>query len=138
MEIYHFVWLESHAYRSEAWLADKLKDGFDMHHLDGDHENNDPKNLVLIECSDHMTLHGGGLCRITDKRHKESNLKLRDQVATLGKLAYDRRLDGAKWREVAKELELFHSKNHLYPNGARATLLAKSYAHHHSKPWPIF
>lgn len=29
-----------------------------MHHLDGDHENDAPGNLVLIEHRDHMRLHG--------------------------------------------------------------------------------
>jgi hypothetical protein len=38
---------------------DKLCDGFDVHHLDGDRTNNDPLNLVLIEHGDHMMLHGG-------------------------------------------------------------------------------
>lgn len=34
-------------------------EGFDVHHLDGDHENNDPANLVLIEHTDHMMMHDG-------------------------------------------------------------------------------
>lgn len=33
--------------------------GFDVHHLDGSHDNNDPKNLVLIDGADHMMLHNG-------------------------------------------------------------------------------
>jgi len=60
MQIYHIVWLTSHPHRSEEWLQNKLKEGFDIHHIDGNHCNNDPNNLVLIECSDHMRLHGGG------------------------------------------------------------------------------
>jgi hypothetical protein len=31
-----------------------------VHHLDGDHANNDTANLVLIECADHLMLHNGG------------------------------------------------------------------------------
>jgi HNH endonuclease len=38
---------------------DKFKDGDDIHHLNRDHDNNDPANLVLIEHTDHMMLHGG-------------------------------------------------------------------------------
>ncbi|MEN3238678.1 HNH endonuclease [Methylobacterium ajmalii] len=34
-----------------------LLDGFDVHHLDHDHANNDPANLVLIEAQDHMRVH---------------------------------------------------------------------------------
>lgn len=36
-----------------------IVEGFDVHHIDGNHENNDPQNLVLIEHTDHMMLHGG-------------------------------------------------------------------------------
>jgi hypothetical protein len=56
---YHLVWLASHPERSEQWLRDRLKDGFDIHHLDGNHDNNEAQNLVLIEHTDHMALHGG-------------------------------------------------------------------------------
>lgn len=58
MEAYHRVWLAAHPERTESWLLDRLKDGFDIHHIDGDHSNNTVGNLVLIECSDHLMLHG--------------------------------------------------------------------------------
>lgn len=35
-----------------------LADGFHIHHVDGNHENNHPDNLKLIEATDHMRLHG--------------------------------------------------------------------------------
>ncbi len=35
------------------------REGFDVHHVDGDHENNLPDNLVLIEHRDHFMLHSG-------------------------------------------------------------------------------
>lgn len=59
LQSYHYAWLSEHPYRSEEWLKAKLVEGFDIHHLDGNHDNNDPANLVLIEHSDHMMLHGG-------------------------------------------------------------------------------
>lgn len=52
------AWLKSHPDRSVKWLRERFKDGFDVHHLDGDHSNNDPGNLVLIDHVDHMRLHG--------------------------------------------------------------------------------
>lgn len=52
-------WLSVHPARTEAWLRDRLRDGFDVHHVDGDRTNNDPANLVLIECADHLMLHNG-------------------------------------------------------------------------------
>lgn len=64
LKYYHVVWLKEHPHRSARWLQDKLLDGFDIHHCDGDHSNNDPKNLVLIEHTDHMMLHNGKLRHI--------------------------------------------------------------------------
>ncbi len=59
MKRYHEIWLAAHSDRDEEWLKDKLDDGFDIHHADGNHQNNDPANLVLIEAADHAKLHGG-------------------------------------------------------------------------------
>ena len=58
LQAYHRSWLEVHPDRDAAWLKEKLSEGFDVHHLDGDHHNNEPANLVLIETVDHMRLHG--------------------------------------------------------------------------------
>lgn len=60
LQNYHYVWLEAHPHRTEFWLRDILSDGFHIHHMDGNHENNNPKNLVLIEGRDHFMLHSGG------------------------------------------------------------------------------
>lgn len=57
MKEHHESWLKAHTDRTEEWLNEKLAEGFDIHHLDGNHDNNDPKNLVLIDHSDHMRLH---------------------------------------------------------------------------------
>ena len=59
MQEYHLVWLEAHPHRAKEWLEERLREGFDVHHLDGNHSNNEPGNLVLIEHTDHMMLHGG-------------------------------------------------------------------------------
>lgn len=36
-----------------------MKDGFHIHHLDGNHGNNDPLNLVMVDGADHARLHSG-------------------------------------------------------------------------------
>ena len=54
------MWLRAHPHRDEKWLQDRLTEGFDIHHLDGNKYNNQLDNLVLIEHSDHMYLHGMG------------------------------------------------------------------------------
>lgn len=54
---YHWAWLVGHPERTAVWLKAKITEGFEVHHVDGDHENNEPGNLVLIEGADHMRLH---------------------------------------------------------------------------------
>ena len=68
---YHLIWLKVHPLRTEEWLRQALREGFDIHHIDGDHDNNQSENLVLIECSDHIRLHNNGkLCRLTKISNK--------------------------------------------------------------------
>lgn len=69
MEAYHHAWLSAHPDRTEDWLKVRLAEGFDVHHLDSNHANNDPTNLVLIEHLDHMRcLHGTGGNRLAMAR----------------------------------------------------------------------
>lgn len=73
------AWLTAHPNRSEEWLRERMRDGFDVHHVDGDSRNNDPDNLVLIEGSDHMLLHfvGRHLWRVrTNKVPRSERPKL--------------------------------------------------------------
>lgn len=58
MAAHHRAWLSVHPDRSYAWLRLRLDDGFDVHHVDSNTSNNDPYNLVLIESTDHLRLHG--------------------------------------------------------------------------------
>lgn len=58
MKEYHLAWLQAHPERSRDWLKRMLGEGFQVHHIDGDHGNNHPCNLALIESVDHMRLHG--------------------------------------------------------------------------------
>ena len=60
MREYHIKWLAAHQDRTAEWLSERLKDGFDIHHIDGNALNNEPSNLVLIEHQDHMGLHQNG------------------------------------------------------------------------------
>lgn len=58
MQRYHKVWLRAHPHRTREWLSERLKDGFEIHHWDGDSNNDAPENLILIEVFDHRKLHG--------------------------------------------------------------------------------
>lgn len=55
---HHEAWLAAHPDRSREWLRRMIAEGFDVHHVDEDHSNNHPANLVLIEMVDHLRLHG--------------------------------------------------------------------------------
>ena len=59
LDLHRQAWLDAHPERDVAWLLRMAKEGFDVHHIDGDHENDDPLNLVLIEHRDHFMLHSG-------------------------------------------------------------------------------
>jgi hypothetical protein len=59
----HRIWLRAHPSRSKEWLAARVRDGFDVHHANGKRADDDPQNLVLIECDDHQKLHGMALDR---------------------------------------------------------------------------
>lgn len=61
MKKHHKAWLSAHPNRTCIWLYEKLAEGFDVHHVDGDEQNNTPDNLVLIESADHIALHGRGV-----------------------------------------------------------------------------
>lgn len=56
LKSYHHVWLACHPGRTQAWLLDRLADGFHIHHVDGDHQNDSPRNLVMMEGLDHMLI----------------------------------------------------------------------------------
>lgn len=58
LQNYHLIWLQNNSTLTEEWLRTKLKEGFDIHHIDGNHFNDSFDNLVLIYHPDHMRLHG--------------------------------------------------------------------------------
>lgn len=59
LDLHRQAWLDAHLDRDEKWLLRMAKEGFDVHHIDGNHDNDSPLNLVLIEHRDHFMLHSG-------------------------------------------------------------------------------
>lgn len=58
LQPYHMAWLSAHPERNLKWLKERLADGFQIHHVDGNHANNAIDNLLLVDGFDHMRLHG--------------------------------------------------------------------------------
>ncbi|MBX3547321.1 MAG: HNH endonuclease [Chelatococcus sp.] len=129
LKSYHHAWLTTHPDRTAEWLQDKLREGFDVHHLDGNHLNNDAGNLVLIEHVDHMRLHGmrnsNRLRMIQTRGRPRSSGKWK--TMTIGREAYNARTAGRTWVETGKFVGVRPS---------RAMSSAKVYAVAEGKPWP--
>lgn len=104
-----------------------LADGFDIHHLDGNHANNSPDNLALMESDDHMRLHGVGARRLLGERKRVVTEKRID----LDRKAYEKRLAGHMWKEVAGEVLGTKAK------AEAAAVRARRYAKEFNAPWPL-
>lgn len=127
LETYHFAWLAKHPNRDEAWLIDRLVDGFHVHHLDHDHANDDPENLVLIEGDDHMELHGRCIrSELVQGRERKKRAKRDD-----GRTAYQMKSRDTSWSMVGAQLW----PASLNP-GAQARAAAKTYAEAAGLPFP--
>jgi hypothetical protein len=135
MEEYHAIWLSNHPDRDEVWLRGQLAEGFDIHHLDGDRDNNIPENLVLIEHLDHMRLHGLKFNRLVPIRVSRSKSKepkapkpkkpTQRETMARGEISYLLAESGLSWRVIS-----FYDKN--YTEQA-----AEAHAQQHGLEWPI-
>lgn len=131
MKPYHYAWLMRHPERTSEWLKKKLKDGFDIHHLDGNHDNNTPYNLVLIECRDHMLVHGADMSRIANAKKAKEN---KDGRLRFGAQLYQLRKTGRTWRQCYKKAT---GVDDPHQGTARAIKAAKDYAKSCNLPWPV-
>lgn len=111
-----------------------LAQGFQVHHMDGNHFNDDPANLVLIEGSDHMRLHGMKT-RLPDELLHTRRRKHAERLAQ-GKAMYEERLSGTSWRE-AVHLHMQSDREIFEVNASRGIVLAKEYAVDAGREWPI-
>lgn len=118
---YHLAWLTAHPTRTAVWLSERLADGFDLHHADGDHFNDNPANLVLIDRDDHRRVHnaGPGLFRLLETaRVRTQNREAR--AMTEGRAAYDLRARTGRWAGLTNS----------------ASYWARVYALMTGLPWP--
>lgn len=133
LQPYHYVWLSAHPERNKDWLQFMLKAGFDIHHLDGDHDNNAPENLVLIEHIDHMRLHE---VAAPFQRPKQIVLHRRKQARLeQGRLAYEAACEVLKTATYSSGIWL--EAGRVSGVGHRAHVRAKEYAQEHGLQWPL-
>lgn len=121
------VWLEVHPERDEAWLRRMGKEGFDVHHIDGDHRNNDPANLVLVEHRDHFMLHSG----------KRPKLHRVQQGATRGAKRRDEVGEAAYVLRCGQRLTWGGVGHSLKVGDAYASACAKHHALKNGLEWPV-
>lgn len=120
MQYYHYVWLAAHPERSREWLERHVADGFEIHHRDHNHLNNDPDNLVLIEGVDHHRLHG---------RNVSLRITRREIDMVLGEISYHaRKRTGLAWQHIADKLKI------AFPRAEKA---ARHYAKQNGLEWPL-
>lgn len=124
MQTYHYAWLSVHQNRNEEWLRERLRDGFDIHHLDGDHYNDDPSNLALVEATDHMRLHGLSMNRLLVKGRN-------GRSPDLGPIAYDMKSTARSWADIGRLLKPDSEQPAAWARGT-----AKRYADENSLPFP--
>lgn len=124
LKAHHRAWLEKHPERSEGWLLQKLGEGFDVHHLDHCHHNNDPANVVLIEHADHMGLHN----RVPLRLAKDDPAR-----ADLARRAYDMKEPSLSWADVEESVGIVNEKGR---HGYAAHIEARRHAFIHGLPWP--
>lgn len=138
LQPYHYAWLSAHPGRNKDWLRFMLKAGFDIHHMDGDHDNNDPSNLVLIEHTDHMRLHGmTGPGRVKMQHVVEAAKQARrKKFLAEGKLAYE---TAVRLRETATSASgIWVCTARETKLGAQAINRAKFWATENKLEWPLW
>jgi hypothetical protein len=78
---HHVAWLACHPKRTEEWLLERLADGFHVHHADGNHSNDAPNNLILVEGVDHIRVFH---CGEIEVGMKEREMNPRQKLASRG------------------------------------------------------
>lgn len=122
---YRQIWADKYK-KDSLWMEQASENGFHVHHVDGDRDNNDPDNLMMIFKGDHMLLHNLKRWAAHDGEKWVTQEELMEAKKLKGQRAYEERLKGKTWIEIKLTTDI-----------GNPLLAAKQYATHHSKPWPI-
>lgn len=93
------AWLDAHPARSAEWLIHRLNDGFEIHHVDGNHDNNAPGNVVLIEGVDHMRMHGMCVKALRQATGHLGGTKRAQRLSAKRRSAIARQGGRARWKK---------------------------------------
>lgn len=120
MKPHHKAWLDSHPEYDLAWFVQAVEAGFDVHHIDGDSTNDDPDNLILVEHSDHMKIHGRDPLWQPRRRG--------DEYMTLSQRAYEMKISDRSmtWKRISEQLGV-----------NQAVAYAKWWATANDLEWPL-
>ncbi|TAL43821.1 MAG: hypothetical protein EPN91_05550 [Salinibacterium sp.] len=79
-----------------------IADGFDIHHVDGNHANNHPANLILMDGIDHMRLHGLFKMARPDRREAVAKASRERWAKTPQKdrVAHAKRIANIRWKRI--------------------------------------
>ena len=133
LQPYHYAWLSKHPERTKDWLRFALNAGFDIHHLDGDHDNNDPENLVLIEHIDHMRLHG--MTKGFRTRLKAAQERRAAEMLEEGRLAYEAATEIR--RSASYSSGIWIEAGRQSGVGGKAHARARLWAEKNDLEWPL-
>ena len=117
-----------------------MKEGFDLHHLDGDRNNDSPDNIVLIEHRDHMSLHdlkmdGAKLRKFPIVFRREPTAEeLRIEEFAYNKGAELAPTGTGAWAVVAVAMRNEFRNDY---NNQQACHIARRWAKRNSLPWPL-
>lgn len=139
---HHKAWLEANPHRSAEWLKDRLRDGFHVHHIDCDHENNDPDNLLLLDGVDHMRLHalpiGRELKRLARARlvYAAATNPRETEGWRVGAVCYALRQNGWGGYAISKVIAYCRGDQHLMSEPS-VNMAAKKFAKQEGLEWPV-
>lgn len=132
---YHLSWLSVHPNRTADWLRERLSDGFDIHHVDGDHSNDSPSNLILIEAGDHFVLHSGVIVDGVKAWRSRVNGPKEKSRSSEAYAAYQRT---GSWQDVYFEISgaVNPGRDDVRKGAKMMCNMARSWSRRNEKPWP--
>ncbi len=132
------AWLTKHPNVSQQWLVGAQSEGFELHHIDCNHDNDSPDNILLIFGRDHKYIHGiSSSFGLMANKSRDAWICKRESDyirIKLGEKGYTLRQSGMKWPDVGIALGYAGRRGQQGGSAANAT---RQYAKYNKLTWPI-